>query len=124
MSNSAADHAHGDHKHHITSMTTLIATFAALVALTFLTSALAQVNLGRADIWVTLGIATVKAALVAVFFMHLAHDKGFNAIILLSTLGFATLFICFALMDKGQYQPQIDDYNADKRQAAAEMSGS
>lgn len=117
-----SDHAHA-HEHHVTPLSTLFATFAALVALTFLTSAMAHVNLGRADIWITLGIAFVKAALVALIFMHLRHDKAFNGIILLFTLGFATLFISFALMDSTQYEHQIEEYTVDKQQQAAEMGG-
>jgi len=106
------------HEHHVTSLPTLFATFIALVALTILTSALAQVNLGRADIFVTLGIATVKAALVAMIFMHLMHDKALNGIILLFTLGFAALFICFASMDTSQYKQQITDFTIDEQQNA------
>lgn len=98
------------HHHHVTSPAMLTATFLALVALTVLTSALAQVNLGSLDIWITLGIATVKAAMVVMIFMHLQHDNLFNALILLGALLFMTLFLCFVLMDTGQYQQQIDDY--------------
>ncbi|MEM9185694.1 MAG: cytochrome C oxidase subunit IV family protein [Planctomycetota bacterium] len=110
------------HAHHVTPLATLFATFGALVALTVLTSAMAYVNLDEligisgVDIWVTLGIATVKAALVALIFMHLVHDKAFNGLILLFTLGFAALFISFALMDTGQYEDQIDQYIEDKQQ--------
>lgn len=115
-----SDHAH---EHHITPLSTLMATFAALVALTVLTSAMAYVNLGRADIWITLGIATVKAALVALIFMHLRHDKAFNGLILLFTMGFATLFIVFAIIDTLSYNNQIKEFNKDKQQEAATMAG-
>ena len=118
---SADSHAH---EHHVTSLPTLFATFIALVALTILTSALANVNLGRADIFVTLGIATVKAALVAMIFMHLMHDKAINGIILVFTLGFAALFICFALMDTTQYKHEIDEYTIDAQQSAVNNPGS
>lgn len=121
---SAEGHAdeHHAHEHHVTSLAVLFATFAALVALTFLTSALAYVNLGRIDIWITLGIATVKASLVALIFMHLMHDKAFNGIILVGTLGFATLFVCIALMDTTEYQPQIEAYTTTEKQIQAEMA--
>lgn len=115
-----SDHSH---EHHVTPLSTLFATFAALVALTFLTSALAFVDFGRADIWVTLGIATLKAGLVALFFMHLRHDKAFNGIILLFTLGFAALFICFALMDTSGYKKQQTKFIESAKQAKVQ-SGS
>ncbi|MEN1679752.1 MAG: cytochrome C oxidase subunit IV family protein [Planctomycetota bacterium] len=103
-----------EHSHHVTSLATLMATFAALIALTVLTVAMAQVPLGRLDIWVTLGIATLKAGLVALIFMHLRNDKAINGLILLFTLGFAALFICFALMDSTNYQDQIREFEADQ----------
>ena len=125
------------HEHHVTSLATLFATFGALVALTLLTSALALIDiskleiatqfgiagfLARAEIWITLGIATLKAALVALIFMHLRHDKAFNGLILLFTLGFAALFICFALMDTSQYKPQVEEFVSDEKQIAAELA--
>lgn len=111
------------HEHHVTSLATLFATFGALVALTFLTSAMAYVDLGRADIWITLGIATVKAALVALIFMHLRHDKAINGVILLFTLIFAAIFIGFTLMDTGQYDHQIDQFIGDEKQIQADLAG-
>lgn len=113
-----------DHAHHISSPLTLIATFTALVALTLLTSVLGQpeIDLGRADIWVTLGIATVKAALVAVFFMHLRHDKAFNAVILMGTLLFMTLFVCITLMDSRQYQDRVKSYAQDQQEREQQLA--
>lgn len=116
-----SDHSHDAHEHHVTSVATLVATFVALVALTILTSAMAYVNLGRADIWVTLGIATVKAVLVATIFMHLLHDKAFNGVILLGTILFGGLFIGFTLMDSRQYSPGVEAYSATVEQQAYEM---
>lgn len=113
-----SDHSHDAHEHHVTSVATLVATFVALVALTVATSALSFVNLGRADIWVTLGIATLKAALVATIFMHLIHDKAFNGIILLGTILFGGLFIGFTLMDSRQYSPEVEAYSATVEQQA------
>ncbi len=112
-------HAHvPDHDaagHHITSGPVLIATFVALVALTVLTSVLAQVDMGRADIFVTLGIAVVKSAMVALIFMHLLHDKLFNGVILLSALVFMSLFLAIVLMDSAQYEAQIRDFVEDQQ---------
>ncbi|MEM1304313.1 MAG: cytochrome C oxidase subunit IV family protein [Planctomycetota bacterium] len=113
-----------DHAHHITSPMTLIATFTALVALTLLTSVLGQpeINLGRADIWVTLGIATLKAGLVALFFMHLLHDKAFNGLILMSTMLFVTLFVCITLMDSRQYKDRVESYTQDQQEIQQQLA--
>ena len=117
---SASPHAH---EHHPASAIGLLATFIALVLLTLLTSFLGQpwIDLGRADIFVTLGIATLKAALVALFFMHLLHDKAFNGIILISTLLFTALFVCFTLMDTRQYENRIDAETTQKTQEAEKL---
>ncbi|MCA9241225.1 MAG: cytochrome C oxidase subunit IV family protein [Planctomycetales bacterium] len=118
-----SDPSHGAHEHHITSAATLIATFLALVALTILTSVQAEFGeFGRAEIWITLGIATLKAALVAMIFMHLLHDKAFNGIILIATMLFVSLFMGFALMDTGQYAHEIDAHSTDVKQRIADTA--
>ncbi|MEQ8847064.1 cytochrome C oxidase subunit IV family protein [Botrimarina sp.] len=126
--------SHDAHSHHITSPQLLWATFAALVALTLLTVAVSSyVHLERfpaqvflpmvfddpvdvrwLDMPITLAIATAKALLVAVIFMHLQHDKLFNAILLIGAVVFMVLFIGMALLDSGQYQPQVETYTSDK----------
>ncbi|HAN96690.1 MAG TPA: caa(3)-type oxidase subunit IV [Planctomycetaceae bacterium] len=86
----------------------LLATFGALVMFTIVTVVVAKMlPLGRFEIWVSLGIASVKAVLVMLFFMHMLHDKGFNAIVFLSSFLFAALFLGFALADTDQYQENI-----------------
>lgn len=123
-----SDHSHDAHAHHVTSVHTLLATFFALVALTVLTSVLADpsvkeyVNFGRADIWVVLGIATVKAVLVATIFMHLLHDKAFNGIILMGTLLFVGLFVGITLTDTRSYAPGVEAYAEDQLQKQSEMA--
>ena len=84
---------------HVMSPKTLIAVFAALVFLTFVTVAAAEFSFGAWEIWISLGIATVKASLVAVYFMHLRYDKPFNAIVFVSSLLFVGLFLGLTLMD-------------------------
>ena len=84
---------------HIMPMSTLIGVFLALVALTLVTVAAAQVSFGAWEVWVSLGIASVKATLIAVYFMHLRYDKPFNAIVFSSSLLFVGLFLALTLMD-------------------------
>lgn len=95
---------HVDNEHglaHVMPISVLIGVFAALVALTLLTVAAAQVSFGAWEVWVSLGIATVKATLIAVYFMHLRYDKPFNAIVFASSLLFVGLFLGLTLMDLG-----------------------
>lgn len=102
---------HGEHGHeqvgHIVPVWLLGAILFALLILTWITYALANVKLGNANIVVAIFIATVKAALVAMFFMHLRWDKPFNAIVLISSLLFVALFITFAMVDTNEYQPSV-----------------
>lgn len=77
----------------------LLAVFFALTILTILTVAQASFDLGSLDVIITMVIATIKATLVMLFFMHLAFDKPFNLIIFLSSFVFVALFIMFTLTD-------------------------
>ena len=119
--------------HHISSPQTLWATFGALVALTLLTVAVSTVplkdfpvqyflpmvfndpmDLTWLDMPITLGIATVKALLVAVVFMHLQHDKLFNSVLMIGAMVFLVLFLGMTVLDSQQYDPDVDAYQADK----------
>lgn len=81
------------------SRKSLLSVFAALVALTMLTVFLGQLTLGEMEIWLTLLIASAKATLVATFFMHLAHDRPFNRLVVASSLVFVALFLALTLID-------------------------
>ena len=54
-----------------------------------------------------MAIATVKATLVALYFMHLRYDRPFNAVVFVSALVFVTLFVGIALIDTAAYQPEL-----------------
>ena len=103
----AADVSEEQHHHgvgHIAPLRALIGTGVALLILTWVTVAAASVDLGEANIWVALGIASLKGALVALFFMHLRWDRPFNSIVFVTSLGFVALFISLALTDTFEYQ--------------------
>ncbi|MCO6043047.1 cytochrome C oxidase subunit IV family protein [Aeoliella sp. ICT_H6.2] len=102
-----------NHSHYVTPLPVLLGTFLALVGLTVLTVYQAtqdHVDFGRFEVGLTLLIAAVKAILVAVIFMQLAHDKPMNSIILVSSILFVALFLSITLMDRAEYKPQVDDY--------------
>ena len=84
----------------------LLAVFFALLILTGLTVYQSQFDLGNAEIWLSLTIATVKAALV-LFFLHLLWDKPLNAIVILGSLIFVALFLGFTLMDAEGYRENL-----------------
>jgi cytochrome c oxidase subunit 4 len=105
MSDSHAGHHHEEeHVGHIVSMPVMIGTFLALLILTFITVAVTRVDLGDMNIVIAIAIATVKASLVAMYFMHLRYDAPFNGIILVISLVAVAFFIVMALVDTGHYQ--------------------
>ncbi len=71
----------------------------ALLFLTIVTVAAAYYDFGEWSIIVAMVIATVKASLVALYFMHLRHDKPVNVIIFLSALLFLSFLLILCLID-------------------------
>ena len=114
---SALAHEHGaDHNPiaHVASKSLLIGTFVALISLTILTVWQGtQLELGRLELVIVLAIATAKAALVVLFFMHLRYDKPLNMIVFASALLFGALFLGGTLTDAYNYQPDVAAKEAD-----------
>ncbi len=101
---------HEDHDHgigHITPIPLLLGIFTLLIVFTVLTVAVTYVDLGEANIWIALGIAVIKGALVALYFMHLRYDSPFNGLILVCAFLFLAVFIGISLMDTGEYQTDL-----------------
>lgn len=112
MATHAEPHAHAEVGHHV-PLKVLAGTLAALLLLTVVTVGATWVDFGPvANLWIALIIATVKAILVALFFMHLAYDRPFNAVVLGAALFFVVLFVCFTLMDTRAYQESITEHRA------------
>ena len=63
--------------------------------------------MGDLNIVVAMGVATIKATLVGLYFMHLRWDRPFNAIILVGSLLFLGIFLGFTLLDTGEYQEDL-----------------
>jgi cytochrome c oxidase subunit 4 len=98
--------AHGDGP-HVLPAKLLVGVFSALVGLTILTVLATLVPTGSFEIWISMGIATVKASLVAAYFMHLRYDNPLNALVFIFALFFVALFLGFILMDSHQYQSNL-----------------
>jgi cytochrome c oxidase subunit IV len=98
---------HGKVGAHIMPMPILLAVWAALLVLTAATVAATGVDWGRLNLWIAMIIATVKASLVALYFMHLRYDDKFNALILLTALLFIAIFIGLVLVDSSALQSRV-----------------
>ena len=75
--------------------------FGLLVVLTIVTVGVAFINIHSEAVKVLLAltIASIKAAFVALFFMHLLHDKPMNGIILLGSFVFLGIFLISCYTD-------------------------
>jgi len=121
MSDSA--HSHDGHHGfaHPMPVWQLLAVFFALIILTLLTVYQSTLDLGNLELALSLFIATLKAALVMLFFMHMIHDKPLNVIIFLSSFIFVALFLGFTLMDASAYRDDIELKQIDSPRAVSTM---
>ena len=89
--------------HHIISVSTYIKIFAVLIGLTVLTVAVATpvtgVSFGALNALIAFGIASVKAALVLGFFMHLKYDDMMNRVIFGCAVMFLLLLWFVSILD-------------------------
>jgi cytochrome c oxidase subunit 4 len=111
-SHSGHGDGHGAHGFaHVLPLKLLIGVWAALMILTILTVTVTSIDLGRSvNLSIAMAIATVKAGLVGLYFMHLRWDRPFNAMVFTASLLFVALFISITLLDKSEYEPDIVDY--------------
>jgi len=84
---------HGD------SLGTYLAVFGALMMFTAITVAVAFVDLGVMSNVVALGIATVKATLVLLFFMHVRGSSALTKVAIASGIVFFAILVAFTLSD-------------------------
>lgn len=78
---------------------TFVIVWALLLVLTAITVAVSRIHLGALNIWVALGIASIKSALVIFFFMHLKYEKLLFKIFLLGALVTLAIFIGLTFFD-------------------------
>jgi cytochrome c oxidase subunit 4 len=87
-----------------------------LLLLTVITVAAAGRATGSWETWIAIGIATLKATLVAMYFMHLRYDKSFHTLIFLVAIACLGLFLTLTLAD-------TETYRADLRSPPATAGG-
>ncbi len=84
---------------HIIPYKTLFGVLLALLALTGVTVGASYVDLGRLNVWIALAIASVKASLVLLIFMHMKFEGRLLKLSFLSTIGFLAVMIGFTFWD-------------------------
>lgn len=86
--------------HHISSAKFLWSVAITLFVLTFLTVAVTWIHIPAPwNVSVAIGIAVVKALIVAAFFMNLYWDTKFNIIMFVMSIAFFLLLIGITLLD-------------------------
>lgn len=87
------------HAHHVTPLWILMGVWASLMVLTGITVWVAHFDFGAFNTVVAMAVATIKASLVALFFMGLFWDERVNLFSFLTTLVFVGLFFVFVFAD-------------------------
>lgn len=108
------------HQHHVSTWQLQVGVLIALLALTFLTVLVAKgeafvltyTDFPITQLWnviIAMVIATIKAMLVCMYFMHLRHDNALNTWVLLFTFGVLIMFLLMPAIDtasRGIVDPQ------------------
>ncbi len=111
MSNTDSSH-HDDQIGHIVPIKFLVFICCILLFLTAVTVWVSRydftaINIAEMGIIMALAVATVKATIVGLYFMHLRWDRAFVGFIFVGSILFVALFIGIALTDTMEYQPSI-----------------
>jgi cytochrome c oxidase subunit 4 len=84
---------------HVVPRRVYYAVFVALLVLTAITTTVAFVDLGPWNTVVALGIAFLKATLVALFFMHVKYSPRLTQIVVAGGLFWLVILIALTLSD-------------------------
>ena len=111
MSNNDSTH-HDDQIGHIVPIKFLVLICAILLFMTAVTVWVSrydftEINIAEMGIIMALFVATVKATIVGLYFMHLRWDRPFIGFVFVGSILFVVLFIALALTDTMEYQPEI-----------------
>ena len=94
-----------EHTEHIVSPGTYLVIILTLLALTGITVFAAFINLGRFNIVVALLIATIKATLVVLIFMHAKYAPERTKLVIIAGIFWLALLLFMTLSD---YASRVD----------------
>ncbi len=90
---------HQEHSQHVLPLKVYLGVFGALLVLTVITVAISFVHLGPFNLVVAMLIASIKASLVALIFMHLWFDNKLYLTIFGISIAFLTIFLILTMFD-------------------------
>lgn len=94
---------------HILPLRMYLVIWGALMVFTAITVGVSRIDFGAGNTFVAILVATIKASLVALYFMHLRYDNKFNLVILVTSFLFVALFLVPTLTDlttRGDLDPE------------------
>lgn len=94
-----------EHTEHIVKPGTYLVIITALLFLTGLTVTAAYINLGKFNIVAALGIATLKATLVVLFFMHAKYSPKRTQLVIMAGIFWLIILLFMTLSD---YASRVD----------------
>ena len=96
-----------EHSEHIVSPKVYITIFLALILGTSLTTWAAFQNFGRFNIVIALAIATAKATLVVLFFMHARYGERRTRLVIVCAIFWLAIMLALTLSDYQTRQPRM-----------------
>jgi cytochrome c oxidase subunit 4 len=100
-----AAYEHTEHAEHIVPPTTYVVIIVILLCLTAATVGAAYINLGKYNIVVALGIATLKASLVVLFFMHAKYSPQRTKLVIIAGIFWLAILLFMTMSD---YASRVD----------------
>jgi cytochrome c oxidase subunit 4 len=88
-----------NHNDHVTSYFQNAVVLVVLLLLTSITILVASLNLGKLEMTVALAVASIKATIVAWYFMHLKHEPPYIRYAVLAVFVLIALIIIFTFFD-------------------------
>lgn len=105
--NESSKEAHEMNAHHGGAAKYTI-IWLALLVLTVVTVVTGRMHLPDWGLALALVIASIKGALVALYFMHLAEHQGANRVVFVTSMVFVVLLLVFTLFDLGtRFRPAL-----------------
>jgi cytochrome c oxidase subunit 4 len=100
-----AAYEHTEHTDHIVPPTTYVTIIVILLCLTAATVGAAYINLGRFNVVVALAIATLKATLVVLFFMHAKYSPQRTKLVIIAGIFWLAILLFMTMSD---YETRVD----------------
>jgi cytochrome c oxidase subunit IV len=92
---------------HIVPPKVYIGIFLSLMVLTAVTVAAAFVSLGPFNIVIALAIATLKATLVVLYFMHARYSPKRTQLVIISAVFWLAIMLALTMSDYASRHPEV-----------------